>query len=106
MWKFLNSPACRVNPYGCKSKIKLEQFRLEIQYVIKVFCAIYKKCLTAIDHIDYHLSQIQNTTRIKRSEEYGLYGHYHTHTQKNIYVCTCMAATIFCSLTNLTFYIG
>ena len=26
IWKFLNSPACRVNPYGCKSKIKLEHF--------------------------------------------------------------------------------
>ena len=25
MWKFLNSPACRVNPYECKSKIKVEQ---------------------------------------------------------------------------------
>ena len=81
MWKFHTSPACRVNPYGCKSKIKLEQFQLEIQYVIKVFCAIYKKFLTAIDHIDYHPSQIQNTTQVKRSEEYDLYGHYHAHTQ-------------------------
>ena len=26
IWKFLNSPACRVNPYGCKSKMKLEQY--------------------------------------------------------------------------------
>ena len=55
IWKFFNSPACRVNPYGCKSKLKLEQYQLEIQYVIKVFCAIYKKFLTAIDHINYHL---------------------------------------------------
>ena len=62
IWKFLSSPACRVNPYGFKSKIKLEQYRLEIQYVIKVFHAIYKKFLTAIDHIDYHPSQIHNTT--------------------------------------------
>ena len=81
IWKFLNSPACKVNPYGCKSKIKLEQYRLEIQYVIKVFHAIYKKFLTAINHIDYHPSQIQNATHVKRSEEYSLYGHYRTHTQ-------------------------
>ena len=40
IWKFLNSPACRVNPYGYKSKIKLEQYQLEIQYVIEVFHAI------------------------------------------------------------------
>ena len=26
IWKFHNSPACRVNPYGCKSKLKLEQY--------------------------------------------------------------------------------
>ena len=76
IWKFLNSPACKVNPYACKSKMKLEQYQLEIQYVIKVFCAIYKKFLTAIDHIDYHPSQIQNTTQVKRSEIYSLYGHY------------------------------
>ena len=52
-----------------------------MQYVIKVFHAIYKKFLTAIDHIDYHPSQIQNTTQVKRMEEYDLYGHYCTHTQ-------------------------
>ena len=62
IWKFLNSPACKVNPYACQSKMKLEQYRLEMQYVIKVFHAIYKKFLTAIDHIDYHPSQMQNTT--------------------------------------------
>ena len=58
IWKFLNSPACKVNPYACQSKMKLEQYRLEIQYAIKVFHAIYKKFLKAIDHIDYHPSQM------------------------------------------------
>ena len=79
--KFFNSHACQANPYGCKSKLKFEQYRLEIQYIIKVFCAVYKKFLTVIDHIDYHPSQMQNTTQVKRSEEYDLYGHYHSHTQ-------------------------
>ena len=81
IWQFLNSLACRVNPYGCKSKLKLEQYWLEIQYAIKVFCVIHKKFLTAINHFDYHPLQIQNTTQAKRSVEYDLYGHYHTHTQ-------------------------
>ena len=54
---------------------------MEIQYIIKVFHAIYKKFLTVIDHIDYHPSQRQNTTRVKRSEMYTLYGYYHTQTQ-------------------------
>ena len=25
IWQFLNSPACKVNPYACQSKMKLEQ---------------------------------------------------------------------------------
>ena len=49
--------------------------------MIKVFHAVYKKFLTVIDHIDYHPSQVSNTTRVKRSEEYELYRHYHSHTQ-------------------------
>ena len=80
IWKFLNSPACRVNPYACQSKMKLEQYWREIQYVIKVFHAIYKKFLIAIDHINYHPSQMQNATQVKRSDIYSLIGHYHTQT--------------------------
>ena len=26
IWTFFNSPACKVNQYGCKSKLKLEQY--------------------------------------------------------------------------------
>ena len=78
--KVLNSPRCTIRPYACYSKIKFEQYHLEIQYIYKVFCAIYKKFLTAIDHIDYHPSQQhnKNTTRVKRSDLYALYGHYHS----------------------------
>ena len=54
---------------------------MEFQYILQVFHAIYKKFLTTIDHIDYHPLQKQNTTRVKRSEMYSLYGHYHTKTQ-------------------------
>ena len=76
--KFFNSLACQASQYGCKSKLKFEQYKLEIQNIIKVFWAVHKKFLTAIDHIDYHPLQIQNTTQVKRSEEYDLYGHSHT----------------------------
>ena len=62
--------------------MKFEQFRWEIQYIMKVFHVTYKKFLTAIDHIDYHPSQIQNnTTRTKRSVLYDIYGQYHTPTK-------------------------
>ena len=57
--------------------MKFEKFKWEIHYIIKVFCATYKKFLTTIDHIDYHPSQRQrNMTRMKRSVTYDIYGHY------------------------------
>ena len=82
--KFLNSPACNFCSYACQAKMKFEQYHLEIQYVYKVFHAIYKKFLTAIDHIDYHPSQQhnRNATGVKRREIYTLYGQYHTQIGK------------------------
>ena len=79
--KFFNLVTCWNNPYGCKSKLKFEQYKLEIQYIDKVYHAIYRKFLTAINHIDYHPSQIQNTTRVKRSEEYDAHGYYHSYVR-------------------------
>ena len=82
--KFLKSPGCAARPYACCSKLKFEQYHLEIQYIYKVFHAIHKKFLTAIDHIDYHPSQQhnKNITRVKRSDLYTLYGHYHSPTRE------------------------
>ena len=82
--KFLKSTQCSLHPFACRSKMKFKQYRSEIQYVYKVFCAIYKKFLTAIDHIDYHPSQQhnKNKTRVKRSDMYTLYGHYHSQTRE------------------------
>ena len=79
---FLTSPACHHCPYACQVKMKFEQFKREIHYVMKVFHVTCKKFLTAIDHIDYHPSQIQNiTTRTKRSVLYDIYGQHHTPTK-------------------------
>ena len=82
--KFLKSPQCSLHPFACHSKMKFEQYHTEIQYVYKVLQAIYKKFLTAIDHIDYHPSQQhnRNTTRVKRSNMYTLYGHYHSQSRE------------------------
>ena len=61
--------------------MKFEKFKWEIHYIIKVFHAKYRKFLTAIDHIDYHPSQMQsNMTRTKRSVTYDIYGQYHSPT--------------------------
>ena len=82
--KFLVSPGCVLRPYACHSKLHFDQFNVEIQYIYKVFRATYKKFLTIIDHMDYHPSQqySQNKTRIKRSEFYTSYGHYHSPTRE------------------------
>ena len=95
--KFFDSVTYQNNPYGCKSKLKFQQYKLVIQYIDKVFHAIYRKFLTAIDHIDYHPSQIQNTTRVKRSEEYDEHGYYHSYirtltTSEEIFLDTFLMA--------------
>ena len=81
---FLASPICRAQPHACHSKLQFDQFKLEIQYIYKVFRAIYKKFLITIDHIDHHSSQqyTSNKTRVNRSNLYTLYGHYHSSTRK------------------------
>ena len=81
IYKYFSSVPCRFNPYACTSKLQIDQYKLEIQYVDKVFHATYRKFLTAIDHIDYHPSQIQNATRKKRSEEYAVHGYYHSYAR-------------------------
>ena len=81
---FLSSPECHSCPHACQAKMKFEQFLIEINYAYKVFCVIYKKFLTTIDHIDYHPSQqiTANTTRVKRSSMYICDGQYHSHTRR------------------------
>ena len=82
--KFLTSPGCVLRPFACRAKLKFDQFFAEIQYMYKVFRAIYKKFLITIDHIDYHPSQqyATNQTRVKRSEYYTLHGHYHSPSRE------------------------
>ena len=81
---FLKSPGCSDHPYACCSKLKFDQFNLEIQYIYKIFQAIYKKFLTTIEHIDYHPSQqyVNKKTRVKRSDFYDVHGHYHSPTRE------------------------
>ena len=64
--------------------MKFDQFKVEIQYIYKIFCTIYKKFLTTIDHIDYHPSQhyVNNKTRVKRSDFYTSHDYYHSPTRE------------------------
>ena len=79
---FMKSHMCVQCPYECQAKLKFEKFKWEIHYIMKIFHATYRKFLTAIDHIDYHPSQVQsNITRTKRSVTYEIYGCYHSPTK-------------------------
>ena len=78
---FMNSRLCVQCPYECQAKLKFEKFKWEIQYIIQIFHAIYRKFLVAIYHLDFHPSQTPtNATRLKRSVMYDTYGYYHTPT--------------------------
>ena len=80
--RFLNSRECTQCPFACQAKMKFEKFRWEIHYIRKIFHATYRKFLTAIDHIEYHPSQIQNNrTRTKRSVTYDIHGQYYSPTK-------------------------
>ena len=80
--KFINSCMCVQCPYECQAKMKFEKFKWEIHYIMKIFHSIYKKFLSAIEHIEYHPSQMQNNiTRMKRSVTYENYGRYHSPTK-------------------------
>ena len=80
--RFMKSHMCVQCPYECQAKLKFEKFKWEIHYIMKIFHVTYRKFLTAIDHIDYHPSQIQsNITRTKRSVTYEIYGCYHSPTK-------------------------
>ena len=79
---FMRSHTCVQHPYECQAKLKFEKFKWEVHYLMKIFHAIYRKYLTAIDHIDYHPSQVQsNITQSKRSITYDIYGRYHSPTK-------------------------
>ena len=80
--RFVKSCICIQCPYECQAKLKFEKFKWEIHYIMKIFHVTYRKFLTAIDHIEYHPSQIQsNRTRTKRSVTHEIYGHYHSPTK-------------------------
>ena len=80
--RFLISSLCVQHPYECQARRKFEKFKWEIHYIIQIFHATYRKFLIAIDHLDYHPSQVlSNATRTKRSVIYETYGYYHSPTK-------------------------
>ena len=69
------STYCRARPYACPTHVKLDKFRLEVDHLYEVFNLTYRKFLTAIDHIDFHPTQV-NHTHNKHSQSFECQGYY------------------------------
>ena len=51
---FPQSSFCQHLPYACMTRLKIDRFLMEIDYLDELFGVVYRKFLTAIDHIEYH----------------------------------------------------
>ena len=51
---FMQSAYCQQLPYACMTRLKIDRFLMEINYLDDLFGVVYRKFLNAIDHIEYH----------------------------------------------------
>ena len=51
---FMQSMYCQQLPYACMTRLKIDRFLMEIDYLDELFDVVYRKFLNAIDHIEYH----------------------------------------------------
>ena len=81
---FMQSTYCLCSPYACMTRLKIDRFLMEVNYLEDLFDVVYQKFLNAIDHIDYH-STMQNapvTNRSKRSVFFSETSFYNTFDHK------------------------
>ena len=81
---FMQSAYCQQLPYTCMTRLKIDRFLMEIEYLDELFDVVYRKFLNAIDHIEYHPtlqnespSNLRNKHSILFSEtgSYSTFGH-------------------------------
>ena len=51
---FMQSAYCLSTPYACMTRLKIDRFLMEVNYLEVLFDVAYQKFLNVIDHIDYH----------------------------------------------------
>ena len=79
---FRTSNFCRHLPFECSSKLKIDCYKMEIEYLYELFSTTYHKFLNAIDHTDFHPSNLAksvNSTQIKRATWLKDNGFYYPH---------------------------
>ena len=64
---FMQSAYCQQLPYACMTRLKIDRFLMEINYLNELFSVVYRKFLNAIDHIDTILPY-----RMKRLPKLGV----------------------------------
>ena len=81
---FMQSTYCLSALYACMTRLKIDRFLMEVNYLEDLFDVFYQKFLNAIDHIDYHPT-MQNapvTNRSKHSVFFSETGFYNTFNRK------------------------
>ena len=51
---FMQSAYCQQLPYACMTRLKIDRFLMETDYLDEFFYVVYRKFLNAIDHMEYH----------------------------------------------------
>ena len=77
---FMQYAYCLSTPYACMTRLKIDRFLMEVNYLEDLFDVVYRKFLNAIDHIDYHptMQNAPATNRSKRSVSFSETGFYTT----------------------------
>ena len=78
---FMQSAYCQQLPYACMTRLKIDRFLMEINYLDDLFGVVYRKFLNAIDHIEYHPTlqdEPSSETRSKLSIFFSETGSYNT----------------------------
>ena len=81
---FMQSAYCLSTPYACMTRLKIDRFLIEVNYLEDLFDVVYWKFLNAIDHIDYHptMQNVPVTNRSKCSVFFSETGFYNTFDHK------------------------
>ena len=78
---FMQSAYCQQLPYACMTRLKIDRFLMEINYLDDLFGVVYWKFLNATDHIEYHptlQNEPSSETRSKCSVFFSKTGSYNT----------------------------
>ena len=78
---FMQSAYCLSAPYACMTRLKIDSFIMEANYLEDLFDVIFRKFLNAIDHIDYHptMQHAPTSNRSKHSVYFSETGFYPTY---------------------------